>query len=630
MQVWASHAPMNFQHKYDLVEAEKARVLGEYWQATEFYEQAIKGANAAGYIQEAALAYELAAEFYLKCDRAKIAQTYMIDATYCYSRWGAKAKVASLEQTYPELLDSILKSEPAEVQIAEKINPMTTSIISRTSTSHSALLDLLSAIKASQALSGEIHLEQLLAKLMQVCQENAGADKCAIILPQETEWAIATLNLPENLPDPTDQHQLIWIALAESRAIPMTVINYVQRTQETLIIDDASSDVTFAADPYMIEQQPKSILCLPFRNRGQVVGLLYLENQLIANAFSRDRLEILNLFTSQAAISLENAKLYDSLEQQVEQRTQELNEKNIRLKQAIKELKQTQSQLIYTEKMSSLGQIVAGIAHEINNPVSFIYGNIDHTNEYVEDLIDLLHLYREKYPDPDSDIESEIEAIDLEFLEEDLQKILKSMKGGAERIGNIVRSLRNFSRLDEAEMKQVDIHEGIESTIMLLQSRLQSGENAPEITVIKEYGKLPKVTCYASAINQVFMNILSNACDVFTQQHRQNLQSSSNGDPSSHQPTIRISTALTNAYLVQIRIADNGLGITSQVLKKIFDPFFTTKPVGSGTGLGLSISYQIIVEKHRGQLYCISEPGQGAEFMIEIPVQPKEIPASYN
>jgi signal transduction histidine kinase len=353
----------------------------------------------------------------------------------------------------------------------------------------------------------------------------------------------------------------------------VTVIHYVQRTQETLIIDDASRDVNVAADPYITEQQPKSILCMPFRNRGQVVGLLYLENQLISNAFSRDRLEILNLFTSQAAISLENAKLYDSLEQQVEQRTQELNEKNIRLKQAIKELKQTQSQLIYTEKMSSLGQIVAGIAHEINNPVSFIYGNIDHTNEYVEDLIDLLHLYREKYPDPDSDIESEIEAIDLEFLEEDLQKILKSMKGGAERIGNIVRSLRNFSRLDEAEMKQVDIHEGIESTIMLLQSRLQSGENAPEITVIKEYGKLPKVTCYASAINQVFMNILSNACDVLTQQHRQKLQSSSSGDHSNHNPTIRITTALTDTYSVQVRIADNGPGISPKVMKKIFDPF---------------------------------------------------------
>lgn len=628
MKIWATNAPMNFQHKYDLVEAEKARVLGDNWLATELYEQAIQGAKNAGYIQEEALANELAAEFYLACGRTKVAQTYLIDAYYAYARWGAKTKVDHLTECHRELLSPVFSNQTMEIRTTTTVSSSSQSNLSvsqsMSSTGNSSVLDLLSAMKASQALSGEIYLDRLLAKLMQICQENAGAQKCAIILPEEDDSAIATLNVLDPLSDPEIPPQLNWMNLGESREIPLTVFRYVQRTEETVILADATLDPTFAADPYITEQKPKSILCMPFRNRGQIVGFLYLENQAIAKAFSRDRLEILQLFTAQAAISLENAKLYNSLEQQVQERTQELNEKNLRLKQAIQELKRTQSQMIYTEKMSSLGQIVAGIAHEINNPVSFIYGNIDHTCEYVEDLINLLKLYQSKYPQPDPEIQEEIEAIELEFLQEDLEKILNSMKNGAQRISHIVKSLRNFSRLDEAEMKPVDIHDGLESTLTLLKSRWQGSENSPEIQVIKKYGKLPKVTCYASAINQVFMNILTNAFDVLSQpSDRESNATNKSADLS--QSMIQISTELTNTYSVKIHIADNGPGINAKIQKKIFDPFFTTKPVGSGTGLGLSISYQVVVEKHRGKLSCISQPGKGAEFIIEIPVQPTAI-----
>jgi predicted ATPase/signal transduction histidine kinase len=627
MKIWATNAPMNFQHKYDLVEAEKARILGDNWLATELYEQAIQGAKNAGYIQEEALANELAAEFYLACGRTKVAQTYLIDAYYAYARWGAKTKVDHLRECHRELLSPVFSNQTMEISTTTTVSSSSQSNLSvsqsMSSTGNSSVLDLLSAMKASQALSGEIYLDRLLAKLMQICQENAGAQKCAIILP-ENDWAIATLSVLDPLSDPEIPPQLNWMNLGESREIPLTVIRYVQRTEETLILADATLDPTFAADPYITEQKPKSILCMPFRNRGQIVGFLYLENQAIAKAFSRDRLEILQLFTAQAAISLENAKLYNSLEQQVQERTQELNEKNLRLKQAIQELKRTQSQMIYTEKMSSLGQIVAGIAHEINNPVSFIYGNIDHTCEYVENLMNLLNLYQSKYPDPDPEIQEEIEAIDLEFLQEDLEKILNSMKNGAQRISHIVKSLRNFSRLDEAEMKPVDIHDGLESTLTLLKSRWQGSENSPEIQVIKKYGKLPKVTCYASAINQVFMNILNNAFDVLSQPIAGEPNSPNEGADLSP-PMIQISTELTNNYSVKIHISDNGPGINAKIQKKIFDPFFTTKPVGSVTGLGLSISYQVVVEKHRGKLSCISQPGKGAEFIIEIPVQPTAI-----
>ncbi|MEG4075784.1 ATP-binding protein [Microcoleus sp. Pol14C2] len=283
------------------------------------------------------------------------------------------------------------------------------------------------------------------------------------------------------------------------------------------------------------------------------------------------------------------------------------------LKQALSELQQTQSHLIQAEKMSSLGQLVAGIAHEINNPVNFIHGNLKYLQEDVQNLISLLHLYQKYYPQPPSEIEEEAAIIDLIFLEHDLPKILNSIKIGSERIRKIVNSLRNFSRHDEAAIKPVDIHSGIESTLLILQHRLKSNGEALEIQVIKQYGELPLVQCYASAINQVFMNIISNGIDALRDAQK-------NCADWNKEPTIIIRTLVNDYQNLVVSIADNGLGMEQSVINKIFDPFFTTKPVGSGTGLGLSISYSIVVEKHGGKLSCISAPGEGAEFAIEIPL----------
>lgn len=287
------------------------------------------------------------------------------------------------------------------------------------------------------------------------------------------------------------------------------------------------------------------------------------------------------------------------------------------LTDTLKELQRTQSQLVQSEKMSSLGQLVAGVAHEINNPVNFIYGNLTYADEYVNDLLDLLELYQQEYSTPTSTIQAKIEAIDLTFLLEDLPKLLNSMKVGAERIQAIVASLRTFSRMDEAEVKAVDIHEGIDSTLMILQSRLKGKPERAEIAVIKTYGDLPLVECYAGQLNQVFMNILSNAIDAL----EENIDGArKTGDREPDAPLIQIRTELLTANRLLIAIADNGSGISDTVQQRLFDPFFTTKEVGKGTGMGLSISYQIVTEKHGGSLNCVSAPGQGAEFRIEIPI----------
>ncbi|MEG4036822.1 ATP-binding protein [Microcoleus sp. w1-18aA5] len=276
-----------------------------------------------------------------------------------------------------------------------------------------------------------------------------------------------------------------------------------------------------------------------------------------------------------------------------------------RVSEYTKELKETQSQLIQTEKMSSLGQMVAGIAHEINNPVNFIGGNIDYANQYIEDLAGLVTLYQEYYPNPPDAIVERIEDIELEFLREDLPKTLSSMKMGADRIREIVVSMRNFSRCDDGKMKSADIHEGIDSTLVILNHRLKQG-----IQVIKQYGKLPAVECYPAQLNQVFMNIISNAIDALEEVKKAD---------KCYSPTIWISTEITADNTVIVKIRDNGPGIASASTQQIFDPFFTTKSIGKGTGLGLAISYQILA-KHQGKIEVNSQIGQGTEFVITLPV----------
>ena len=303
------------------------------------------------------------------------------------------------------------------------------------------------------------------------------------------------------------------------------------------------------------------------------------------------------------------AQQNEDLENRVQQRTEELT-------QTLHELQETQAQLLQSEKMSSLCQLVAGVAHEINNPVSFIHGNLQYIHEYTQDLLDLVHLYQ-KHDMGHSEIEAKIEAIDLPFLEEDLAKILKSVGVGTERIREIVLSLRNFSRLDEVGLKTANLHDGIDSTLMILQHRIQASPDRPAIQVEKDYGDLPPIACYPGQLNQVFMNLLANAIDAL----EENNNGCSYEDLTVNPNIIQIKTRIAQPQHIVIAIQDNGPGIPETLRSKLFNPFFTTKPVGKGTGLGLSISYRIITEKHGGKLYCESTPGKGAVFVIEIPIR---------
>lgn len=329
------------------------------------------------------------------------------------------------------------------------------------------------------------------------------------------------------------------------------------------------------------------------------------ELDTLSNSFNHMAGQLHESFTA-----LEKSK--EELEDRVEERTTEL-------KNTLSELQRTQSQVIQSEKMSSLGQLVAGVAHEINNPVNFIHANLDYVQEYTQHLLALMQLYQQHDSNPAPEIKTAIEDMDLEFLQSDLPKMLSSMKVGTDRICQIVLSLRNFSRTDEAEFKSVDIHEGIDSTLMILQHRLKAKPEQPDIEVIKDYGNLPLIECYAGQLNQVFMNILVNAIDALEESNALRTYQEIKNNPSQ----IRIRTSVVNSTWLEVAIADNGVGISKEFQQRIFDPFFTTKPVGKGTGMGMSISYQIITEKHGGKLECFSTSGVGTEFIIQIPLRLK-------
>lgn len=1014
MQGWATLAPANHQHRWELVEAERWAVLGDRIAAVEYYDRAIATAKACGYMQDEALANELAGKFYLKFGKARLAQDYFLEAYYGYLRWGAKAKVAQLEMHYPQLLITALSVQNTG---AETISISTQVTHSSSSSPYDqsfhgqglSSLDLMSVLKASQTLSQTINLDQLLAALLQAVIENAGADKCVLILQTDQYLSVEAVMQIGQAP------QLLQaIALDLSQEVPIGLIYAVSRSLQPTILPDASAHPTFGTDPYILRQQSRSVLCTPILQHGKLLGILYLENHLTVGAFTSDRIELINVLCTQAAISLENARLYQrsqSYAHQLEQSLKELtisenrfqkladnvpgmiyqlystpdgsasmpyvssgcqalyevaaeemiagtsnprlmehpddvagieqamvtaaqtltpfvhewriitpsgelkwvqaaarpeqqtdgsilwdglildvserkrveaernriaeeqarllailettsdligttdpagktlylnrawrhliglddtgvvqevlisscypdwackmivnqalpeamrsgvwmgetavldqkggeipvsqvvlahkssdgeveyfstiardisdrkaaeialktSEKNLRtifdsannaifihdldgrmidvndrmlemyqvesreqalklgaldysapdnsfdqasllweraltgekvqfewrakrpsdgfefdieivlnkitlagkdvvianiqdiserkraenalrhseaelrhkseeLEGTLEELKRMQLQLVQNEKMSALGNLVAGVAHEINNPVGFIAGNLEPAKEYIHDLFSLIDVYQKELVAPSARLQNKVEAIDLEYLREDLPKLLDSMKLGVERIRGISTSLRIFSRADKDYKVPFNVHDGIDSTLLILKHRLKANDYRSAIEVVKDYGEIPQVACFPGQLNQVFMNILANAIDALEEIHQQQ----SVEEMKARSSRITICTSLQDADHVKIQIQDNGIGMSDEVRQHIFDHLYTTKAVGKGTGLGLAIAHQIVVEHHNGTISVDSSPRQGTVFSILLPIK---------
>ena len=485
-------------------------------------------------------------------------------------------------------------------------------------------LDITERKQAEMLLAGQNHILELIASdvplpkildtLARFVEQRSGKMRCSfLLLDAEDRLRFgAAPSLPES-----------YNTLVDGVAIGPNVgsCGTAAYRKETVIVSDIATDPLweFCRD-LVLSYGFRACWSTPILSaQGTVLGTFagYYDQPQTATELDQD-LIAQTLYLAKIAIERERAQ------QELRQSEAREREKAQALEQTLGELKRTQTQLIQTEKMSSLGRMVAGIAHELNNPVSFIYGNLAPAREYFQHLTHLIELYQHTCPNPTPEIQQFVEEIDLEFMVEDWSKMMNSMQVGAERIEQTVLSLKSFSRLDESELKPVDIHDNLNDTLWILQHRLRAEGNRPEIKMIKNYGQLPLVYCYASQLNQVFMNLFDNAIDALEHQLEPRVITISTEMGSGEWDVGKESSSTPYSLLpipsIVIRITDNGMGMNKEVLQNIFDPFFTTKPVGRGTGLGLAISHQIVVEKHKGHISCLSTPGQKTEFIVEIPI----------
>jgi signal transduction histidine kinase len=591
MQKWAHHAPMNHLHKFYLVEAEKARVLGQVLEAEECYERAISGASENKYIQEEALAYELAAKFYLERGRLKIAQTYMKEAHYAYRRWGAKAKVEDLEAKYPQLLP--------KSSITKSIASGSTTTNSTTTGSQSGeALDLATVIKASQAISGEIVLDQLLAKLMKILIQNAGAQCGYLILPSQSKlrngdgnWVIQASGTVDS-----DTFTVLQSIPIESvgtdgcMSLPVSLINYVIRTHETVVKKDAVHQGKFTNDPYIKHHQTKSILCIPLLDRTKLIGILYLENNLSTDAFTKDRIELLKLLSAQVAISIENAQLYtnvqrfnENLEQLVQQRTAELS-------QALTDLQSTQKKLVESEKMASLGGLVAGVAHEINTPVGI---GITAASLLAEKTAAFFETYKS----------GQMKRSQLEKFLDTAMQSSSMVLSNLNRAADLIQSFKQVA-VDQSseEQRTFNLKRYLSEVLVPLKPKLRTTHHQVKI----KGDEAISLNTYPGALSQIITNLVMNS-----------LTHAYSPEDAGH----LVFDFKSEGEQIILEYSDDGKGIPKENLSKIFDPFYTTKRGQGGSGLGLHIVYNLVTQKLNGTIECKSQVGVGTKFSIKLPIQ---------
>jgi two-component system, NtrC family, sensor kinase len=485
-----------------------------------------------------------------------------------------------------------------------------------------ALKSLADRRALSNQLSAQIResleLDQIVNTSVQAIQQLFSIDRCKFLWRQVNESGVVEFKLNCVA---TDISQLTHLSHYPVQELPTLQPHLLKA--EIFRIDDLETDeqLSEADRSLLIANGFKSILCTALYTRSNRIGIIICEHFQAMRPWLDDEIELLASVADQLSIAISQSDLYQTTVQSAGQASNQAE----KLQTTLVELRQAQTKLIHTEKMSSLGQLVAGVAHEINNPVNFIYGNLECADGYLDNLLSLIELYQQQYPSSDPKIHQFAQKMDLPFVISDFPKLMESMKLGAERILEIVSSLRNFSRLDEAEYKLVNLHDGLNSTVMMLKHRLKNQSDRGEITIITDFADIPEIECHAGQLNQVFMNIIANAIDALDEYYAAQGQ-----EPDFPALAIRLSTCITPDQFVRISIADNGPGIPESTQKKLFDPFFTTKEIGKGTGLGLSISYQIITEKHEGRLTCISQSGHGTEFQIDLPLRQKSDASTSN
>lgn len=587
MRNWASHAPANFQHKYELVEAEKARVLGHYWQAMEHYDRAIAGARKQGYVQEEALANELAAAFYLSQGRERVAQTYLIESYYGYLRWGAIAKVKQLEARHPHLFVHSLPQESIEVEPLRKNRSASTGSMKG--------FDLATVMKASQALSGEIVLGDLLKKLMQIVLENAGAESGYLLLEKAGQLFIEASGKVGS--DITVQQSILLSETEQTNdrsqpLLPLSVIHYVARTGKASVLSDASTEEIFAADSYITTHKPKSVLCTPILHQGKLTGLLYLENNLTTGAFTPDRLEVLQLLAAQAAISIENARLYADLEEanrtleaKVTKRTLELQEKNVHLQQEIRERQRAEELAKVASRAKS--EFLANMSHELRTPLNGILGY------------------------------SQVLKKD-KTLTQQQQNGLNIIHQCGEYLLTLISDILDLSKIEARKMELYpDIFhlprflEGVLEVCRIRATQKQIALNYEVLSPLPQF-----VYADEKRLRQVLLNLLVNAIK-FTEtgsvtlkvvQIEEALESDRESSLENSRPGSRL----------RFQIEDTGIGIAPEQLEQIFQPFHRgAEHRTEGTGLGLAITRQL-VQLMRGELQVKSTPGQGSFFWLDL------------